>query len=55
MWKLLKPSIRHSTVNTKKIRSIGREMKEIMFFSIWRKASKWLKCVAEIIAFIDPD
>ena len=55
MWKLLKPSIRHSTVYTKRIRSIGGEMKEIYFFSIWRKASKWPKCVAEIIAFKDSD
>ena len=36
----------------KKIRSIGREMKEI-FFPILRKASEWPKCVAEIIAFKD--
>ena len=43
--KLLKPSIRLSTVYTKQIRPIGREMKEILF-SIFGKASKWSKCVA---------
>ena len=40
------------TTYTKKIRSIGRERKEI-FFPILRKVSEWPKCVAEIIAFKD--
>ena len=26
-----------------------------LVFSIWRKASKWPKCVAEILAFKDSD
>ena len=39
----------------KKSGVIGGGMKEIYFFSIWRKASKWPKCVAEIIAFKDSD
>ena len=33
--------------------SVENQMKE--FFPIFRKASKWLKCVAEIIAFKDSD
>ena len=52
--KLLMLSIRHSTVYTSNFRSISRKlMKE--FFTIFRKASKWLKCVGEIITFKDSD
>ena len=52
--KLLMPSIKRSTVYTTNFRSISGElMKE--FFPIFRKATKWLKCVAEIIASKDSD
>ena len=44
-----------STVYTKKNRVNQWRNEGNFFFSIWRKASKWPKCVAEIIAFKDSD